>query len=355
MYSIQDIIAKTSVQRREISEALDQANGEKGWHPEDANLYKGLSQNDQAQIKETLDSLSLAEILVLGTTTTGADKLVAQKLYDTLVYAVKPYDLCPQISAFMAEKWPGGNLTVTVAKDGTYKARPFVGGAKMMEVNPSFVQGTLKPLGYGVPILAGKDLVEDNQFEVIQWHVEQAAKAVGKQATDLALTTLKTATDGDGTKIAVSGDTNETKLIGGTPGTNDIESCVRQLGANEWIANTWVTTEEALVHSAGNTAGTALWHPLEPKAGYQFKIGFLDGLISNSPTLHYATDVAGAAFTKCVTAIFDRNNALLTGRKRWMEIKNYNHPIDDIAGAVVSFRQNSVSLYNDSIAILTEA
>jgi len=70
-------------------------------------------------------------------------------------------------------------------------------------------------------------------------------------------------------------------------------------------------------------------------------------------TLHLATDAEGV-FTDCVTLIFDRDNALVTGRKRWMEIKNYGDPVSDLAGAVVSCRQDSVTTYNDAIAVLTE-
>ena len=84
----------------------------------------------------------------------------------------------------------------------------------------------------------------------------------------------------------------------------------------------------------------------------------LDILFSNRPALHAAmpgTDTPGGAMTKCVSIVFDRNNALLTGRKRWMEIKNYADPINDLSGAVVSFRQDSITLYNDSICVITEA
>jgi len=44
----------------------------------------------------------------------------------------------------------------------------------------------------------------------------------------------------------------------------------------------------------------------------------------------------------------------LTGRKRWLRIDNYAHPIDDLAGAVVSARQDSVTLHDDAIYVLTE-
>jgi hypothetical protein len=52
--------------------------------------------------------------------------------------------------------------------------------------------------------------------------------------------------------------------------------------------------------------------------------------------------------------MFDKAYALLTGRKRWMRIENYSNPVRDLKGAVVTFRQDSVSIYNDSIGVITE-
>jgi len=89
-------------------------------------------------------------------------------------------------------------------------------------------------------------------------------------------------------------------------------------------------------------------------AGYNLKLSNIDVLLSTDDGLHASTDLAGAAFTNCITVLFSRANALLTGRKRWMQINNYSDPVRDLTGAVVSFRQDSVSLYDDSIYVLTE-
>jgi hypothetical protein len=354
MFSIQEVMSKTAEQRKEIMHCLESVSNEAGWHPEDANIYKGLPTTDQLQIKETLDRLSLAEILMIGQTTPHADYLVATKLYDTLIYASKKYDLCPLISAAMVEPWQGGNLTVTIAKDGTYAPKKFVGGGKLKEIQPSFTQNTLKPEGYGIPILGGEDLIEDEQFGIVQWNVMQAAKAVGKRATDIALKTLKTGTGGDGTVNSHAAGSGTTVWAGSAG--SDVVSAVLGVAEDEFNANTLVATGSAWGDALGNYSGTVAWHPLEPLPGYNLKVGTLDVLLSNSPDLHDSGDIwPGAAFTKNVTLVFDRDNALMTGRKRWMEIKNYSDPVNDIGGAVVSFRQANICLYNDSIFVLTES
>ncbi len=61
------------------------------------------------------------------------------------------------------------------------------------------------------------------------------------------------------------------------------------------------------------------------------------------------------AMTGCISVIFDKDYALLTGRKRWLRIEKYSDPIRDLIGATVTARQDSVTVYNDSIYVLTEA
>jgi len=55
-----------------------------------------------------------------------------------------------------------------------------------------------------------------------------------------------------------------------------------------------------------------------------------------------------------VTVVFDKDYALLSGRKRWLRIENYSDPIRDLVGATVTARQDSVTIYDDSIAVITE-
>jgi HK97 family phage major capsid protein len=364
MLSLQEIQSTAHAGIRNVRKALDASNGQNGWHPEDANIFDGLKASEEADIRETLSRFTLStllaklnakEILMKGVTADGADVLVATKLHDTLIYAAKEYDICDRLG-YVVGPWEGGNLKVDITKDGSYKARRFVGGANIKDVNAAWVQNTLTPEGYGIKIAGGEELIEDEAYGIVQWHAEEAAKAVGKQATDLALSVLTTGTGGDGTlNSSATGNSAETKFSGGT--TSDVVQAYRAVGADQFNANTLVCTSEAFGHSISLYTGTNAWHPLEPPEGFDAKIGVLDVLISNSPTLHAAADIEidpASTFTLCKTAVFDRKNALMTGRKRWMEIKNFADPIRDIGGAVVSFRQASACLYNDAIYVLTE-
>lgn len=344
MISFQDILTKTVEQRQRIRESLDRTNMEQGWHPQDSNLYEGLSAADTVEVKAALDAMTLAEVLEKGSTAMGSDAIVATKLHDTLIYAAREYDICSQIG-YVTEKWKGGNLAVNVTVDGSYVPKPFVGGK--VEVNASFVKATLAPTGWGIPIVAGEDMIEDQEYGIVQWHVEQAAKACGEKASQMALAVLIAAADGDGTLNAgASGNAGVTRWTTAT--TTGIDTAYTLNGVDNFKSDSIITSTTAWMDNIYGTvpAGTVVQAPKRP--AFDFNIAGLDLMI-----WHNVTDLTSAA-SKLMTVVFDSKNAILTGRKRWLEIKNFSNAIEDIAGAVVSFRQDSVTLYKDAICVITE-
>jgi hypothetical protein len=67
----------------------------------------------------------------------------------------------------------------------------------------------------------------------------------------------------------------------------------------------------------------------------------------------YHQDLLGAA-DHLQTIVFNRQNALLTARKRWLQVENIFDAPTDIENIVVSFRQDSTTLYKDAQALVTE-
>jgi len=246
-------------------------------------------------------------------------------------------------------------LKVAIVNDETYKPKDFGSGGTLATETVETMLPTLSPTGFGIVIPIGQDLIEDGQWDLVEFHTRQAALAMGEKATDLALTVLKTATDGWGTvNGGASGDADETKYQGATD--VDVLQCVQEVGADKWIADTMVTTAEAWAHSISTTGPAAVlppWALPQTAEGFHFKLTTLDTLIATNDSLHLSTDAEGT-FTDCVTIVFNRENAMLTGRKRWMRIENFSNPIEDLAGAVVTGRQDGVTLYDDAIAVITE-
>jgi len=372
MLSIQEMVDKTEKQRRELKQAL----GSGVFHPELCSIFENQKAADYYELKQSLRNIPLREFLAKSGTTgiAGAIYLIPDKIHEDLIFYSKITDIVPVIGRLVTG-WNGGDLKVNIVSDESYVPHEFSGGGRIPTSTVESMQATIAPTSFALPIIISEDLVEDAAYDLVEYHVQRAALAMGEKSSELALTVLKTATDGWGTvNGGVSGDADETKWQGAS--TTDIDDCIAALTDDHWIGNTMVITPEAWEHSVQSTLfeyGTAVgsaadtyWKPqqtsrlhgaavLGPVAeGFHIRIGSppLDVLFSTNQALHAAVDTT--ALTNCVTIVFDRNNALLTGRKRWMQINNYANPVSDLTGAIVSARQDSVTLYDDAIAVITE-
>ncbi len=191
-------------------------------------------------------------------------------------------------------------------------------------------------------------MIEDYQYGLLEYHVQQAGKAMGEYGTDSALNVLKTATDGDGTKESITTGTTDVTAI------EELYDAFEEVGRNHFVAQTVVTTPEAWADDVATGTATGIC-ATKPNDGFHTRLEPFDVLFSTSDYLHDSSDAEDAEFTTCVSLVFDRGSAMLTGRKHWLKIEKYSHPLRDLAGAVVSSRQDSVTVYNDSVCVVTES
>jgi hypothetical protein len=344
MLNLQEIVEKTKPNVKRIKECLDAGS----WHPSEASIYDGLNLADRHDIKETMDSLSLSEFLQLTYKTTGdaagAYWLVASKVYDTLINYSKISDKIPYISAYVATAWKGADLVVDIAND--YQGNRFVSGALHPTETVTTKKATCTMVSFGVSPHIGSDLIEDAQFDMVEWHVRQAAVRIGEMATSQVLPILATASDGWNTVGAVTADTGETKW-NGSAGKDIHEATATTLGQG-FVADTLITTADPWHHSLYSTleAGAGF---MPRKDGFSHCIDDLDIILH--PTV---ADLTGAG-SKYQTVVFDRKNALLTARKRWMQLENYSDPVRGLAGVTITCRQDAVTLYNNAITVMLEA
>ena len=352
MIGIQEMAEKAKDPLKEIKRYMDTYGF---YDAEMVNPYGGLKRSVERELRESIRRTPLKEFLIKSGTTgvAGAAYLVPTKIHDILYSAARPYDIVPLIGKVLTG-WEGGAITIDITKDESMRAREYGSGGKLpVDTVETIDSPTITPKAFGMNIPITNSLIEDAQFDLIEWHIEQAAKAMGRKASNLAITVLKAATDGDGTKnTGTSGDADETMFTQGT--TTDIVTAIRKLGDDEFVPDTLLCTSEAWGHSIMMHAAAANLNQANVAAGYNNKISILDVLINNSPELHASTDALGATFTNCISVIFDRKNALLTGRKRWLRLEGYADPVDDLTGIVVTGRQDSISIYNDAVYRLTE-
>jgi len=260
-------------------------------------------------------------------------------------------DIVPAISKAVLgpEAIPGTTLKVDIAVDGAYIFNESSSGAIAPTETIKTVQATLDltPV-YTINFRIGNDLIEDSKFDLISMHVSEAGRQAGERASTLAATILYTAPDGDGTVNAiVSGQAYSTWIAGGTTG---VEDAITANLTDGFAPDTMLVTHKAMLYKivgSGGAAGnagdalTASWL----MGGWPSKIGCLNMVYSD-------IDYLNTAAAKAV--VFTKEYGILTGRKRWLRVENYSEPVKDLTGAVVSFRQDSISLYKDAICTYTE-
>lgn len=357
MYSIQEILNKIPNNLKNIRETMDT---EGSYHPENANIFQDQKPSVERELRESLRRISLNKLLEYltrsGTTgVQGAAYLAAAKVSDTLYYAAKNEDLTSLISAQIVDGWKGAELKVNVEQNESFNSSNTATGGASPEATGVTEQTTLTPKLFTVNTKITKEMLDDQQYGLIEWKTKRAGMQLAQDVSDNLL------------KIVVD-DSNVTSETAGSDETllADIVDAFDAMGRYRFIGNTLIVTPEAWSHSlygaeiAGGTAGD-FWRGLDgvnggaPAAGFDLKYGCLDVKFSTSPPLHLSTELLGTAFTDCHTILLDRYNAVLTGRKRWLQIDNYSDPIADLAGAVVSARANSVMLQPKAAVDIAES
>jgi len=332
MMGIQEMVQKDELQPliKEVKQRLD--DGYFDW--DEFGIVKHYAPGNPEKRKalmENLRRIPLREFLAKSGTTgiAGAAYLIPDKIYQVMFDSAVEADIVADISIAMipADQIPGSTLKVDIAVDESYKPKKY--------------------------FQIANDLIEDSQFDVIEMHLRNAGREMGEFASNEALTVLKTATDGDGTvNSANTGDADETKFLGGT--TSDVKRAIKGVVNDGYTPDTMVVTHEAMLHSIIETAGAQYAEVTLMdsfvKEGWPTTLAGMNVIYSDVDIL-----TNSKAFTNCVTIVFDKDYALLSGRKRWLRIEKYSDPIRDLAGATVTARQDSVTVYNDAIYVLTES
>lgn len=360
MFSLQESINHAEKQLKEIRSYMDSTGS---YHPDAASLYTGLKQAEAYELHETLKAVTYPQLReYLGKGQTLGDYLIAAKVHDDLVTYSIEKDIVPLISKQVIYGWQGGDLSVDIPSRTGYLAEETASGAIGGTSTVETMQATLSPVSFTVNPRIANDLVQDTNLELLPWHLSNAATAAAEKASDLAMRVLGAAADGWGTLNSGNASADETTWA-------QIQTGIAANTDDHWKTNTIVINPEAWEHSVKDAFGTETaggaagdyWQPQHPyatptthpvPAGFDFTILNLDFLLYVCDYNHLAGETA--AMTNCITVIFDRNNALLTGRKRWMQLNNYADPVKDLSCMTVSCRQDSVSLYDDCVYTLSE-
>ena len=341
--SPQELKEKTIINQKTIEEVLDIG---KEFHPDLASIYTNLKPEDTQLVKETIRAIPLKEFLSRGQTL--GNYLVAAKVNDELIFGSRLGDRVPYISAQVITGWSGADLDITVSGVGDtgWSFTPDVGvsGGIAATNTGNVTKATISPIFFNTNIRISNDMLDDAaaNADLLTYHIRAAGQEMGMYGTRMAVKVLAANTDGLGTANTQAGDAGETKFGGSA--TKDVLAAFGLCKQDGFHATSVLTNYESARHSILAYSGATF---MPAKEGYDFWLNGFD--IAVHP---YHLDLTD---TRLTTLVFDRNNALITGRKRWLQIENYSDPIRDLAGAIVTARQDSVTLFKEATCKIEEA
>jgi hypothetical protein len=315
-----------------------------------------IANEDAVVLANSIRNVPLREFLAKSGTTgiAGAAYLIPTKVHSTLYEPAAVEDITDKISISVLppDQLPGTTCKVDIIKGDEYKVWTSSSGATMNTETLSTTQATLDfSQVHGINFRIGRDLIEDAQWDLVENHIRIAGKECGKKASDLAMDVLITATDGDGTKNTEAAGANTTLML-------DVINALNANMQDGYLSDSYVLSKhvwlDALMSDKTYASYAPIWADSVIKTGDGGTQLFGMNLIFNECPALSESRATGVAYEDLDSVVFKKDSSLLSGRKRWLRIENYSDPVKDLVGATVTFRQDSVSIYNDSVCLITE-
>ena len=386
-FSLQEIMEKTATQRKEIEANMDQTHG--GFHPREASIYAGLGDDDKRQIYETMQKISLPNMLAIaaqergylkydlkeivshsgalttgftGSAGAGFSYLLPDKVYTALFENASMTDITPQISNVVDT--PGSYLKIDCEVDGAFKPKFVASGGEIPDETIQTTQGTITPRMFALNIAVTNEMIEDNAFDTMATHISIAGKRMGEFSSQMCLFPVMDDHRGTATAYRIEGAYNVFNTGGAT--TFDWSDLIYAEGEN---AMDGFTTDVCVIppHGPGTLLIGAAGYTLPLNEGT--KINLKGNPITNWNGIdivrctHMTTSDTPAALqyysglysTHWHALALNKTYGIQTVRKRWLKIENYADPIKDLIGAAVSSRQGHLVAYADACTIASYA
>ena len=313
-----------------------------------------IKSEDFAEIKESIKNIPLREFLASSGTTgiAGAAYLIPTKIHQVMFDSAVQGDIVNDISITVipAEQIPGTTHKVDIAVDDSYVPKKFLSGGQIPTETIKTTQATLDfTESFGINFRITNDLIEDSQFDLIEMHLRNAGREMGEFASNLAVTVMMTSTDGDGTLNTEAAGADVTTF-------DDVINAYQSNIADGYVSDIFLGSHHLIFSEIAKdttwTQDAVAWRDQLVREGFAPFLG-LKPILSEIPMLTKALGVNNA-YEDLDSYVFAKDYALLSGRKRWLRIEKYSDPVRDLVGAAVSSRQDSVSVYNDSICRIRE-
>jgi hypothetical protein len=277
----------------------------------------------------------------------GINYLVPAWLTQKIAVCIETQDIGPKVSGMFIPDQSGDKVKFSsIARALATQNTGGVGAG-----NITVHGGTAKAQRFISPIIATNEMLEDNEYDLIDSAVKAATQAFIQKSNDQILEVFARSTGelgyGDKQTAAAGADTT-------TPA--QLATIAAQVGSYVEGVGTWkpdllIATPETWWDALAVTAG----HPeISPGInGYDAWYGGLNTVIVQTAGSSMGT-FSSNRLEDAVTIVACKAAAVGIARKNWLRIENYSDPVKDLTGAVLSGKQSCAELVNAAIGVLTE-
>jgi len=267
---------------------------------------------------------------------TGSEQeMIPSEIYSTIIEAVRANLVGTQLVALRIGPGsiPGSSIDLVTQDTGTnMTVHEIAEGAEIPFENDKFSSFNLKPIKYGHRPLITKEMIEDNQFDILSHHLQQSGFEMAKKLDSLIMAQIEAGasaasnTVSGGSAITVGNITNAMRLLEAADyKPTDI---VFHPNVVEDIRNIDTFVE-------ANKAGVA-----NPSTGLIGTIFDMNVYVSSQVTTNYAY-------------VIDRNQALVLAEKRPITVEQYDDVTRDLRGIAVTARWKCRYLRQGACSVIT--
>jgi len=277
---------------------------------------------------------NIKEFLGTGISTQG-QLLVVRKIYDQLIDEVE-YALIPRELAalyFGPGDIPGSSIDVDLVTEESADVRAIAEGAEFIMDPAAYTSTNLRPVKYGAAVRITREMLEDGKWNLLQHNVKYLGKKVAENENSLI--------------ISESLDSAANTVTGGA--TVTIANITR---AMQYL-------EDADKHATDYLVGPEVANDLRNLDTFAEadKFGSREMMERGFVGMVYGMKVwrvsANAGMTTTSSYVIDREHAYMIAEKRPLTVENFELPVYDMSGAVVSHRIKTAALRTNAIAKIT--
>lgn len=278
----------------------------------------------------------IQELLTTGLGTEGS-LLIPKTIVDTLVEEVgkKLIPLSEAAYYYGPEQISGSSCDVDLETPNSMKVRLVPEGAAVPIDNSDYSSFNLKPKKYGVAIKITRELMEDAKWNILERQIRIAGKRFAENLNSLI---VSDALDQAANTVSGGAAVTIANLTRGGQYLRDADYDPTTL----FIGNEVLTDLQ-------NIDTFVEWE----------KVGNRDMLAKGFLGVIYGMDVilvsSNAGFTTTTAYITDRMHAFVIAEKRRLTVENFEVPLNDMSGAVLTHRVAVRHLRSDAIAKITSS